>query len=307
MSEGQVFGSHGSYGASGAAASARAPGGTQARAAIARASQATGVDFDYLLAQAKLESSLDPTARASTSSAAGLYQFTQGTWLQTLGRHGAEHGMAWASDLIQNGQLADPSVRAQVMGLRYDADASAMMAAELAADNKADLTAQLGREPDPAELYLAHFLGSAGASQFLSALATDPSQSAAAILPKAAAANRGIFFAGGAPRSVSAVMDLMRAKVSGAMEGGDAAYWASAAPASGFDGMLASASGAATARPPMGPIAREFHAGLSASGTAPQVAARSMSDTLKGMFGASPEATPARVREAYAKLARFNL
>lgn len=282
-------------------------GGTQARAAIARASQATGVDFQYLLAQAKLESSLNPTARAATSSAAGLYQFTQGTWLETLGRHGAEHGMSWVNDAIQGGGLSDAGTRAQIMGLRYDADTSAMMAAELASDNKADLTAQLGREPDAAELYMAHFLGSAGASQFLSALATDPTQSAAAILPKAAAANRGIFFSGGAPRSVGAVMDLMRGKVSSAMEGGDAASWASVAPPS-TDMAAAQAQGW---QPPMGPIAREFHAGFSSGGSsagdAPQLATRSMADTLQSAFGTAAGTAPAKVRDAYAKLARFNL
>lgn len=294
MSEGPVF-----EGIGAAAASS----GTQARAAIARAAQATGVDFQYLLAQAKLESSLDPSARAPTSSAAGLYQFTQGTWLQTLGRHGAEHGMAWVNDVIHGGQLADPGMRAQVMGLRYNPDVSAMMAAELASDNKAELTAQLGRAPDPAELYLAHFLGMAGAAQFLSALATDPSQSAAAILPKAAMANRGIFYAGGAQRSVGEVMELMRGKVSGAMESADAASWASAASPSG---MPAADSAAQGWQPPMGPIAREFHAGFSAP-DAPGIPARSMAETLQSAFGGAPGATPAHVRDAYAKLARFNL
>ena len=52
---------------------------TAVRGAIARAAQATGVDFSYLLAQARLESSLDPQANATASSAAGLYQFTEGT------------------------------------------------------------------------------------------------------------------------------------------------------------------------------------------------------------------------------------
>ena len=70
--------------------------------------------------------------------------------------------------------------------MRYDPDASAMMAAELASDNRADLSGLLGREPDAAELYLAHFLGSGGAREFLTALNTDPSQSAAAVAPKAA-------------------------------------------------------------------------------------------------------------------------
>ena len=300
MSEGQVF-----NGIGGAAAA----GGAQTRAAIARASEKTGIDFQYLLAQAKLESSMDPSARASTSSAAGLYQFTQGTWLETLGRHGQEHGMAWVNNVIQGGQIADPGTRAQVMGMRYNADVSAMMAAELASDNKAELSAQLGREPDSTELYMAHFLGISGASKFLSALQTDPSQSAAAILPKAAAANRAIFYAGGSARSVGSVMDLMRGKVATAMEGGDASYWASAGSVQNTVSEPVAAG--SSWQPPMGPIAREFHAGRS-SGLPPvpqvsQVSTRSMAETLQGTFGSSADAVPAQVRDAYAKLARFNL
>ncbi|MCJ2186827.1 transglycosylase SLT domain-containing protein [Novosphingobium beihaiensis] len=306
MSEGQVF-----NGIGGAAAA----GGAQTRAAIARASEKTGIDFQYLLAQAKLESSLNPDARASTSSAAGLYQFTQGTWLETLGRHGTEHGMAWVNDVIQGGRITDPGARSQVMGLRYNAGLSSMMAAELASDNKAELTTQLGREPDATELYMAHFLGINGASKFLSALKTDPSQSAAAILPKAAAANRAIFYSGGSPRSVGGMMELMRGKVANAMEGGDASYWASVSPAQSVPatpGVQAASNGAAAQsgsgwQPPMGQIAREFHAGLGSAPQAPKIATRSMAETLQGAFGNSPGAVPAQVRDAYAKLARFNL
>lgn len=270
------------------------------QAAIARAAAATGVDFKYLMAQAKLESSLDPTARAATSSAAGLYQFTQGTWLQTLDRHAERHGLEWVDAAIQGGRVADPSMRAQIMSLRYDADTSAMMAAELAADNRAELTSVLGREPDASELYLAHFLGVSGAGQFLSALNGNPSQSAAAILPKAAAANRSIFYEGGAPRSVGGVMDVIRGKVSRAMEGGSAVPW------SGGSMGVASMASPPPYQPHLGPIAQEFHSG---SGQPPQAAARSMAETLQGTFGsdAGAGAAPAHVRDAYAKLARFGL
>lgn len=284
MSDGQVF------------ARVGAQGGSQVRSAIANAAQATGVDFEYLMAQARLESSFDPSARAATSSAAGLYQFTSGTWLSTMGRHGAEHGMAWASEAIQGGTL-DAATRAQVMGLRYDPQVSALMAGELAADNRADLTARLGREPAAAELYLAHFLGSAGAGRFLEALAENPGQSAAAILPKAAAANRSIFYAGGAPRSVGAVMALMQDKVAGAMQGD---VPPDADPALGYENVALEAAGYR----PSGPIAREFNAGLPAVTATAQ---RSMADTLQATFGASGSAAGGHVREAYAKLARLGL
>jgi len=267
--------------------------------AIARAAAATGVDFQYLMAQAKLESSFDPEARAATSSAAGLYQFTQGTWLQTLDRHAERHGLGWAGQAIQGGRVDDPSMHSQIMAMRYDPDASAMMAAELANDNRTELTSILGREPDASELYLAHFLGIGGASQFLSALNADPSQSAAAILPKAAAANRSIFYQSGAPRTVGGVMEVIRGRVSQAMEGGSG-QWGDPSTA------VALGATAPAVQPGMGPIAREFHAGL---GEAPRAASRSMAETLQGTFGSGggAEAAPAHVREAYAKLARFGL
>lgn len=275
------------------------------RASIARAAQATGIDFNYLLAQARLESSLDPTARASGSSAAGLYQFTSGTWLQTLDRHAARHGMGWADAAIAGGRVADPGMRAQVMALRYDADASALMAAELASDNRAELSATLGREPDASELYLAHFLGIGGAREFLSALAADPGQSAAAILPQAAGANRRIFYGpGGEARSVGAVMDLLRSRVNAAMDGG-------MPPLPGDDGLPLPAGNFAPA-PAIaagGPVQRQFLAARQ-DAAAGQPARASMADTLRSAFalgGGEHAAPPAFVQHAYGQLRKFGL
>jgi len=257
------------------------PATTASRAAIARAAQATGVDFDYLLAQAKLESGLDPHARASSSSATGLYQFLGGTWVDTLKKHGAEHGLGWAAQVASN-PASDPAMRAQVMALRHDPQASALMAAELASDNKTTLTGQLGREPDASELYLAHFLGAQGAGQFLAALQSNPSQSAASVAPGAAATNRAVFFgAGGQPRSVGEVMGLLRNRLGNAMEGGDAAQWADMAPSSampGFNRAEPQFSG--------GPVARAFQA--AAAEAAPQT--RSMADTLRTTFNVGDSA-----------------
>lgn len=272
------------------AAAAAGPVRADVQAAIARAAQATGVDFSYLLAQARIESSLNPAARAQTSSAAGLYQFTQGTWLAMLDRHGARHGLGWADAAIAGGKVSDPALRSEVMALRFDPAASALMAAELANDNRASLTATLGREPDAAELYVAHFLGAEGAGRFLTALAADPGQSAAALLPAAAAANRGVFFADGAPRSVGQVMDLLRGKVAAAMDG---------------TALPVAATSLAVINPALGPIAREFHA----AAAAPAEAARpSMADTLATTFGAGgSSALPGHVRAAYGKLRAFGL
>ncbi|GAA4775082.1 lytic transglycosylase domain-containing protein [Novosphingobium ginsenosidimutans] len=264
---------------------AAAPTGArpEVQAAIARAAQATGVDFSYLLAQARLESSLDPAARATTSSAAGLYQFTGGTWLQTLEKHGAAHGAGWADTAIEAGRVSDPMLRQQVLALRHDPDLSARMAAELARDNRAALLPVLGREPDAAELYLAHFLGAGGATKFLTALSADPAQNAAMLLPEAAAANRAIFYEGGQPRSLGGVMGLLRDKVDRAMDAPtEAAPWSTAA-------LVAE-------REPLG---------------APELGSSqrpSISATLASTFALGPGGdAPAHIRAAYGKLKAFGL
>jgi hypothetical protein len=259
--------------------------------AIARAAAATGVDFTYLLAQARLESGLDPQARARTSSARGLYQFTGSTWLNTLERHGADLG-------LYGGSAHDPATRARLLALRQDPQASALMAGELAQDNRSYLTGALGRDPDNAELYLAHFLGPDAAGQFLAALASDPGQSAAALLPRAAEANRAIFFDAGAPRSVGAVMDLLRARFDAAVGAG--------LPDTGIAPPLAAGTGPAVAAPTGGPIAREFAA--TAADRASMAGQSSMADTLQAAFslsdaaGDGTDAAPAHVRAAYGRL-----
>lgn len=288
--------------ASGSAASS-AQAASPVHAAIARAAQATGMDFRYLLAQAKLESALDPKAQASQSSAAGLFQFTSGTWLDTLDRHGAQHGLAWVADVIDGGKVSDPGMRARIMGMRFDPQASALMAAELASDNRDQLKTVLGRDPDASELYLAHFLGMSGTKQFLSALASDPGQSAAAVMPKAAAVNRAIFYAGGQPRSVAGVMDLLRSKISGAM-GASEGTGISDPGMVQWTGMALPPDGSMM---PSAAAASGMHRSAPGLPAAPAIAARSMSDTLQGMFDAAGTPAPAHVRSAYAKLARMGL
>jgi Transglycosylase SLT domain len=263
----------------------RASGSGEVRSAIARAAEATGVDFNYLLAQARLESGLNPSARAATSSATGLYQFTGATWMDTLARHGAAYGLDRTS-------INAPGMRAQMMALRRDPGLSAMMAGALANDNRGVLSGVLGREPDSAELYLAHFLGAEGASKFLSGLGSDPTQSAAALLPKAAAANRAIFFSGNGPRSVSAVMDLLRGKLDAAMGGtslpGAATYAESPAAAPNFTG---------------GAIEQEYQAAAADVSVAAAPRAASMADTLRSAFALGEGSTaPAHVRAAYGQL-----
>lgn len=205
----------------------------QGIAAIVQAAAArTGVDFGYLLAQAKVESGLNPAARAATSSARGLYQFTNATWLATVRKHGAAHGLGWAADAIASGAAgAGSAARQTILAMRDNAEAASLMAGEFARDNGAALAARLGRAVGATDLYLAHFLGAGGATKFLSALEKAPDTAAAALFPAAAAANRRVFYeADGSARTLAQVHARFAAKI----EGGEAALSPRAArPASG--------------------------------------------------------------------------
>src|SRR5580658_1876057 len=179
-------------------------------AAIQRASSATGVDFGYLMGAAKRESGYNPNAKAKTSSAAGLFQFLDQTWLSTLKQHGAKYGYARYADLIQQGPsghyyVTGPEARSAVMDLRLDPHASALMAGELASDHAAYLRGRVGREPTAGELYVAHVLGPQGSAKLIDAVNREPGASAAALFPDAASANRGIFYRGGRPATVAQV------------------------------------------------------------------------------------------------------
>jgi hypothetical protein len=179
------------------------------KAAVREGATATGVDFNFLMRTAQRESGLSPTAHASTSTAAGLFQFVEQTWLSTLKRHGPAHGYARYADLISTGAdgrfyvpQGEEAKRA-VMDLRYDPHAAAVMAGELVSDSAAYLRGRTGREPTGGELYAAHFLGPQGSARLIEAIRTSPEAAAASMFPDAAGANRDIFYHGGRALTVS--------------------------------------------------------------------------------------------------------
>ena len=192
------------------------------QSAIAQAASRTGIDFGYLLGQAKLESGLNASARAGTSSASGLYQFVQQSWLAVVKQHGAEHGLGWAANSIQqlpNGRytVGDAQTRQAILNLRNDPTAASLMAAEHAGDNKAALEGALGRAATGTDLYMAHFLGRGGATKFLKTLAADPRASGADLFPAAAAANRNVFYdSNGQARSLGAIYQRFTDKLAAA-------------------------------------------------------------------------------------------
>ncbi len=191
-------------------------------AAIQRASQATGVDFSFLMKTAGRESGFNPGAKAGSSSAAGLFQFVQQTWLSTLKQHGAKHGYARYADLIEKGpdgryHVNGDEARRAVMDLRMDPHAASMMAGELTSDSAAYLKGRTGRTPTAGELYAAHFLGPQGSAKLIEAAEKQPGAAAAHLFPDAAHANKAIFYREGRAATVGEVYaNLTHAAGSGA-------------------------------------------------------------------------------------------
>jgi hypothetical protein len=174
-----------------------------------------GVDATYMTAVAARESSFDPTVHAEGSSAIGLYQFTEDTWLRALKIFGVRHGLDELAQQITIDEYGDvsvrPGARAKLLQLRNDATLSALMAAELARDNKVRLERLLGRDVTPAETYLAHFLGVGQAARIIDAAHSKPHVSGARLLPAAARSNPAVFAPAGHAASAAAIVGKIEA------------------------------------------------------------------------------------------------
>jgi hypothetical protein len=171
---------------------------SEVTSAIRQASARTGVDFKYLVAQAGQESSFNPDAQAGTSSAKGLYQFIESTWLTMVRNKGGSVGLGDLAQQIDSTaggpRVADAATRRKILDLRNDPTIAATMAAEYAKSNRDQLEQNLGRPATPTDLYMAHFLGASGATKFLSAVNATPGKAGADVLPEAASANRAAFY-----------------------------------------------------------------------------------------------------------------
>lgn len=149
-----------------------------------------GGDPNLMLAFAAVESGLNPQAKAGSSSASGLFQFTKATWDEQLGKHGSKYGLS---------PNATP----------FDPKASTLLATEYV---KSNLKAINPVKPNPTvtDAYLTHFLGPGGAKTFLS---QTPDTDASSALPKAAASNKGIFEFKGPDTTIGEVYNELNKRV----------------------------------------------------------------------------------------------
>jgi hypothetical protein len=186
--------------------------------AIRAASARDGMSFDVMLATAKLESGLNPTAEAGTSSAAGLFQFIDQTWLDAVRQYGPAHGLGAEAAQITNSDgrmtVTDPAARQRILDLRKDPEVASAIAGDHLRAISDRLGAVLGQAPDATQIYLGHLLGGGGAAQMLAAERSNPVAPAGDLLPAAARANPALFNApDGTPYSVTQFMNHLNDRV----------------------------------------------------------------------------------------------
>jgi hypothetical protein len=146
----------------------------------------------YMAATAMIESGGRADARATTSSAGGMFQFLDSTWKQLTKEMGKDYSLQ---------DKFDPNKAAEVM-------------AYFTEKQRKQLEKGTGRRASNTDLYMAHFLGAGGATQFLNAMNRDPNAIAADLNPNAAKANRNIYYDGDRARTLGEVYELMNKKMS---------------------------------------------------------------------------------------------
>ena len=165
---------------------------------IVKAAEVTKVDPIYLMALADKESAFQPQVKASTSSARGLYQFIDRTWLDVVRRFGASHGLVAEAAAVYGEKekpiVDDLDLRARILEMRNDPYLSAIMAAEMLKADAEEIGLKIGRTLTTTEMYLAHFLGIEDAARFIALREEKTPPSAAQIFPAAARANVAIFY-----------------------------------------------------------------------------------------------------------------
>jgi hypothetical protein len=92
-------------------------------------------------------------------------------------------------------RVDNPLVRQQLIDLRKHPHLSALFGAEFQRENEAKEKCYVADGPrSRTDLYLPHFLGAHDGVVFINALRKNPDQSAVAVFPEAAEANRDVFY-----------------------------------------------------------------------------------------------------------------
>jgi septum formation topological specificity factor MinE len=130
--------------------------------AVRKASEQTGVPTQLLATIGEIESGSGASMKNPVSSATGAFQFIDSTWAEMMKRFGGEKGYDVSKMSIQ-----DIMKNKELMDLRYNNEMSAFMGAKYLQMNAKALKIDPTDPSAAGKLYLAHFLGGAGAKQVL--------------------------------------------------------------------------------------------------------------------------------------------
>nr|WP_256372682.1 transglycosylase SLT domain-containing protein [Roseibium sp. RKSG952] len=161
------------------------------------------MDPKVMMAIAEKESAFRPAVKARGSTAVGLFQLIESTWLETVKAHGPKHGLDGEADAIKVTHskkknrtiysVPNSNMRRHIMNLQKDPYVATLMAGEYIQAARAKLEARTGKAVAQEDVYLPHFLGTNGARRLLEASASKPERAANTVFPRAARANRSIF------------------------------------------------------------------------------------------------------------------
>jgi len=157
--------------------------------AIRMASIKNNFDFAYMMELAETESSFRYNIKSKSSSAKGLYQFIETTWLTMLRKHGAKY------KLDNEAQTYNPIIEKELIALRSNPRLSALISVDFQKINLNREKCYLqDREISRTDLYLSHFLGINDSIVFLQQLKKTPKAIAADSFTAAAKYNKYIFY-----------------------------------------------------------------------------------------------------------------
>lgn len=178
----------------------------------------TGASPVYLSHAAVAESGLRACAKAPSSSATGLFQFTSQTWLKEIKHHGTDIGLKRTAAAIRIGpdgiaSVDDPAERARILGLRCDPIVSTAVSGALSAENSRFLSARLGRSPRSEDIYITHFLGQRGGLLLIEAAEKSPTLPASRLFPRESASNPELFYDGWRSRTVAELREVLNRRM----------------------------------------------------------------------------------------------
>lgn len=176
---------------------------TLAAGPIRMASDQSGADFTYMMKLAEAESSFVHNAKASTSSATGLYQFIEGTWSYMILNYGTKHGLGDFGAQVETykdelgrdqARIPNPLIRQALLDMRSNPQIAALFSADFQDENKAKEACYIDGTVTRTDLYLAHFLGPSDAVWFITQMQKDAKQSAPDAFPEEANYNQSVFY-----------------------------------------------------------------------------------------------------------------